>query len=76
MNPSEHPENRKLLWTTREAAAAMNISPRTLWTLTAEHKIRCVRIRRSVRYDPEDIRRFIETQKAMSEASQDSQENP
>jgi excisionase family DNA binding protein len=53
----------KLLWTRREAAVALSISERTLWTLTDEGEIPCVRIRRSVRYDPVAIRSWIEEQK-------------
>jgi excisionase family DNA binding protein len=63
MYPREATELPKLLWTCHEAAAALSISLRTLWTLTAEGRIPCVRIGRSVRYDPRDIRSWIESQK-------------
>jgi len=53
----------KLLWTSHEAAKALCISERTLWALTKENRIPCVRIGRAVRYDPEDIRLWIESQK-------------
>jgi excisionase family DNA binding protein len=66
----------KLLWTRREAAEALSVSERTLWTLTDDEKIPCVRIGRCVRYDPEDIRRFIETQKGNSASGQDGEEIP
>jgi hypothetical protein len=36
--------DRKLLWTSREAAAALSLSERTLWKLTNEGDIPCVRI--------------------------------
>jgi excisionase family DNA binding protein len=52
-----------LLWTGREAAAALHISERTLWALTKEGKMPCIRIGRAVRYDPEDIRAWIERTK-------------
>jgi hypothetical protein len=39
----------KLLWTCREAAAALSISEHTRWTLTDEGKIPCICIGRSVR---------------------------
>jgi excisionase family DNA binding protein len=63
MNSSKQPDMPRLLWNSHEAAAALSISLRTLWTLTDEGKIPCIRIGRSVRYDPEDIRRWIESQK-------------
>jgi excisionase family DNA binding protein len=59
----DHAAKVKLLWTSREAAAALNISERTLWKLTNEAKMPCVRIGRAVRYDPEDIRAWIERTK-------------
>jgi excisionase family DNA binding protein len=63
MNPTEQAETPKLLWTCREAAAALCISERTLWMLTNEGSLPCVRIGRAVRYDPADIRTWIEAQK-------------
>ena len=53
----------KLLWTSREASRAMSISERTLWGLTKNGTIPCVKIGRSVRYDPDDIRAWIAIQK-------------
>jgi excisionase family DNA binding protein len=49
-----------LLLTTREAAKALKISERTLWTFTTQREIPCVRIGRSVRYSPKDLERWIE----------------
>ncbi len=46
-----------------KAAEALAISPRKLWALTASGDIPCVRIGRSVRYDADDLRDFIETRK-------------
>ena len=63
MNMTEHIETPRLLWKSREAAAALCISERTLWKLTDEGKIPCVRIGRAVRYDPADIRSWIDSQK-------------
>jgi excisionase family DNA binding protein len=60
------------LWTSREAAKALAISPRKLWDLTNRNVIRCVRIGRSVRYDPQDLRTYIDTQKS-SNAPAESQ---
>lgn len=53
-----------LLWTSREAAKALAVSERTLWSLTQRGDIRCVRIGRAVRYDPTDLRAWIEACKA------------
>lgn len=45
-----------------EAAKTLSISERKLWDLTQQHKIRCVRIGRSVRYSICDLEAFIESQ--------------
>jgi excisionase family DNA binding protein len=52
-----------LLWTSRQAAKALAISERKLWELTNEEAIPCIRIGRAVRYDPADIRTWIDAQK-------------
>jgi hypothetical protein len=52
-----------LLLKPREAAKALAISPRKLWSLTACGAIRCVRIDRAVRYAPDDLRAYIESLK-------------
>ena len=52
-----------LLWTSPQAAKALAISERKLWELTNEGAIPCVRIGRAVRYDPADIRTWIDAQK-------------
>lgn len=44
----------------REAAAALAISERALWSLTAGKQMPCVRIGRSVRYVPADLAAYIE----------------
>ena len=49
-----------------EAAKVLAISPRLLWTLTNGGVIPCVRIGRSVRYDPADLRCYIESNKTGS----------
>jgi len=44
----------------RDAAAALAVSLRTLWGLTAPRgPIPCVRVGRCVRYLPEDLREFL-----------------
>lgn len=53
----------RLLLTARDAAKALAISDRTLWALTKQGEIECVRIGRSVRYDPRDLTTFINRQK-------------
>ena len=49
----------QLLLSAREAAEALAISERTLWSLTKRGEVRCVRIGRSVRYSPDDLADFI-----------------
>jgi predicted DNA-binding transcriptional regulator AlpA len=56
-------ENEKLLLKPDEVAKTLSICPRSLWTLMRQGKIPCVRINRSVRYDPRDITEFIHNQK-------------
>ena len=51
---------KQLLIIPREAAHALSISPRTLWQLTNEGTIPCVRIGRSVRYDLRDLQAWID----------------
>lgn len=50
----------RLLLTPRQAAEALAISPRKLWSLTASGEIRAVRIGRCVRYDVRDLQAAIE----------------
>lgn len=58
--PEARPE---LLLTPVRAAQSLSISPRTLWTLTKSGQIPCVRIGRLVRYDPQDLQRWIDQRK-------------
>lgn len=61
--PPLQPE-RKLLLTVREAAAALSVCEKTLWSLTAPRgPLPAVRLGRSVRYDVTDLRAFIERAK-------------
>ena len=46
-----------------QAAKMLSISPRSLWTLTDNGEIPCVRLGRSVRYDSGDLRNYIEAKK-------------
>jgi|GEM_PF-2505218 len=52
-----------LLLTEKQAAAVLNISPRTLWGMRHRGEIRFVRFGRAVRYDPADLRSWIDSQK-------------
>lgn len=53
-----------LLLTAREAAATLAICEKSLWSLSAPRgPIPVVRIGRAVRYDPADLRRWIDAQK-------------
>jgi len=53
----------KLLLKPHEAAEALAISARKLWALTNSGEIPCVRFGRSVRYDPTDLRAWIDSKK-------------
>jgi len=58
------PSPVRLLLPTREAAEALSISERTLWSLTEPRgPIPCVRIGRSVRYHVADLEAYVEAQK-------------
>jgi excisionase family DNA binding protein len=53
-----------LLLTARQAARLLNISERTLYARTADGGIRVVKIgNRGIRYDPADLRAWIERAK-------------
>jgi len=49
----------QLLLKPKDAAAALSISERTLWGLTKEEKIRCIKIGTLVRYSIADLQMFI-----------------
>jgi excisionase family DNA binding protein len=55
-----------LLLKPADAAKALAISGRKLWSLTAGREIPCVRIGKAVRYSPDDLRAWIESQKIPS----------
>lgn len=61
MDTKEQPV--RLLMTADQAAASLAISPRKLWGLTQSGEIPHLRIGRSVRYDPDDLRSWIEQRK-------------
>ena len=50
----------RLLLTPTEAAAALRISPRLLWSKTKIGEIPCVRIGKAVRYAPAALQHWID----------------
>ena len=50
----------RLLWSPAEAAAALRISPRLLWSKTKIGEIPCLRIGKAVRYSPVALQRYID----------------
>ena len=63
MSDAGAPATPKLLLTAKQAAAALAISERLLWSLTNCHEIPCVRIGRAVRYSPDDLAAWIEAKR-------------
>ena len=53
-------EQAQLLIPAKEAATLLAISERTLWQLTHDGRLPAIRFGRIVRYDPADLRAFIE----------------
>lgn len=53
------PQDEQLLVDVPTAAKMLSICSKTLWALTDSGQITAVRIGRSVRYDPDDLREFI-----------------
>lgn len=51
------------LWTTKETSSYLRISPRVLFEETKQKHIRHIRIGRLVRYDPADVRAYLEARK-------------
>jgi len=53
-----------MLWTARQTAEVLNVSERTVFTLTKSGKLPVVKIgERGIRYDPRDVRAWIEAAK-------------
>ena len=50
----------RLLLTPAEAAAALRISPRLLWSKTKIGEIPCIRIGKAVRYAPSHLQAWID----------------
>jgi excisionase family DNA binding protein len=55
------------LFTYREAATVLGVTPRTVWTLVQAGTLPAVRFGRSVRIDPADLRRFIDRAKGVTQ---------
>ncbi len=60
--------SEQMLLKPSEAAKALALSPRKLWSLTASGEIDCLRSGKAVRYDPADLRAWIERNKMSSRA--------
>ena len=61
LNPSDHSERAapRLALRPREAARALGISPRLLWTLSNRGEVPCVRIGRAVVYSIDGLREWL-----------------
>jgi putative molybdopterin biosynthesis protein len=57
------------LYTSKQAAAALCISERTLYALAKSGELPAVRVGRAVRYDPADLRAWLESAKKNSQKS-------
>ena len=55
----------RILLNSKEAAYALGISTRMLWSLTDQEKIQAVRIGRLVMYSPEVLRAFANSQNSI-----------
>lgn len=53
----------RLLLMVEEAAKSLSLSERTLWEATDTGELPAVRLGRSVRYDPADLRAWIDSKK-------------
>lgn len=76
-NPIAHVDSdlTPLLVNARTAAAILCISERTLWTLTDQRDVPCVRIGRAVRYDRRDLMAWIDKTKEQTHCAQASPVN-
>lgn len=58
----------KLLLSAREAAAALCVCPKTLWSLTVRGDLPCLRIGRRVLYSPAALNEWIAHQTTTQQA--------
>ncbi|MGC8624058.1 MAG: helix-turn-helix domain-containing protein [Phycisphaerae bacterium] len=63
LSTQQNPKIEQLLFTTRQTAALLNVSERTIWNLKRLGQLPVVRIRRSTRYDRRDILALIDQSK-------------
>lgn len=56
MSRSDLPRLRDL----EEAAAVLNVSPRSVQRLVRDHKLKAVHVGRSLRFHPDDLAAFIQ----------------
>lgn len=56
-----------LLLGAREAASALGICERTLWTLTKSGQVPHIRVGRRVLYDPDDLRAWVKSRRQTPE---------
>ncbi len=63
LSPFPAPRVARLLLTPREAAAALAVCEKTLWSLAKRGELPAVRIGRAVRYDVADLRAWIDSRK-------------
>lgn len=54
------------LLTTNEAADALGIGRRTLQERVEAREIACIKIGRSIRFDPADLRRFVDARRVQA----------
>ena len=64
VNDSDDGMEVKPLLTYREVAEVLGVTDRTVWELVRKGELRNVRVGRSVRVDPADLRKFIEDSKS------------
>jgi len=63
MFQTKEPTVQPMLLTARQAAKALSVCEKTLWTLAQRGEIPAVRIGRAVRYDPRDLDDWIQRAK-------------
>jgi predicted DNA-binding transcriptional regulator AlpA len=56
------------------AASALGVCSKTVWTLTKNNDLPCVRIGQRVLYDPRDLRTWVDRQKTTAENQNTSQD--
>ena len=52
-----------VVWTIRQVAEALQVSEKTVWSLSRAGRLRPIHIGRAVRHDPADVRALIEAAK-------------